>query len=730
MIIMQYVSKFVYHLLAISIFCNTMLTSALAQAQATAITSEGAEFEESITSTVTYEGEFFSQYNPNTINDMLPWIPGISLALGGNGGGPGGSSRGLGGAENILINGQRIAGKSNDARNQLSRIPAAEVDYIEIIRGTSGNLGVRSTGQIINIVLHSSLSRTNMTAEVNADLDDDGTLKPGGSFSYSRQQGKLAYLFSASAEPRYELRESFETSVNGDLSPNDSISRKEERDQTNIEFNVSASYDLTPTDRFQFNALWEEMDPPQDIARIITDLESDPIVESFEREDIDANRDGWEYGGDFEHLFPGNSRFRALAIVSRQDVDSFRERFVRDNRDDEELKDLVLNSGSVSKERILRSSFAWNISSQHNLELGLELAQNILESKLAQGVTGGTGMPTPQSGGLPALTINNANTEVEEKRYEPFVVHNWQINPRINLETELVAEFSKIEQSGDTSNKRSFRFLRPSFDFRYDLTPSIQLRARVQKLVSQLNLRDFVATSDPRDDERDTEVGNPGLSQEKTWRYEFNFEYRLPDDLGVINTKIFYEDIENVIDRIDLTPSSEEPSGVTGNIGDAEKYGLEITSSTRLNFLNLPGAIFTAGLRLEDSSVSDPILGIDRRLQQSGRGSANIGFLHDIPALALNYGFDARFSFNGGSKRFDINRIESFRSEPFMRVFVQKTAFNGVVFRLEAQNALDNGRCRIRRRFDSRISDPLPSEIERSCSDTGRQITLKVRATF
>ena len=58
------------------------------------------------------------------------------------------------------------------------------------------------------------------------------------------------------------------------------------------------------------------MDPPQVIDRIITDLESDPIEESFEHEDIDASRDGWEYGGDFEHVFPGNSRFRALTIVS------------------------------------------------------------------------------------------------------------------------------------------------------------------------------------------------------------------------------------------------------------------------------------------------------------------------------------------------------------------------------------------------------------------------------
>ena len=39
----------------------------------------------------------------------------------------------------ILINGKRTAGKNNDTQAQLRRIDADQVDYIEIIRGTSGS---------------------------------------------------------------------------------------------------------------------------------------------------------------------------------------------------------------------------------------------------------------------------------------------------------------------------------------------------------------------------------------------------------------------------------------------------------------------------------------------------------------------------------------------------------------------------------------------------------------
>ena len=102
-------------------------------------------------STVVYQAEFFAQYSPVSVNDIIDRIPGISLAL--NAGAPSGgggntnnqnNSRGLGAGAQILINGKRLAGKDNEARSQLNRIAASQVRHIEIIRGTSGDLDVRS----------------------------------------------------------------------------------------------------------------------------------------------------------------------------------------------------------------------------------------------------------------------------------------------------------------------------------------------------------------------------------------------------------------------------------------------------------------------------------------------------------------------------------------------------------------------------------------------------------
>ncbi|MDP2379776.1 MAG: TonB-dependent receptor plug domain-containing protein, partial [Pseudohongiella sp.] len=100
-------------------------------------------------STVVYPAAYFSQWSPVTAQDMMNRIPGVSSAGGGGGGfgggggpGGGGGGRGLGGGggNQILIDGKRVAGKSNEANAQLARISADKVLRIELIRGTSTDL--------------------------------------------------------------------------------------------------------------------------------------------------------------------------------------------------------------------------------------------------------------------------------------------------------------------------------------------------------------------------------------------------------------------------------------------------------------------------------------------------------------------------------------------------------------------------------------------------------------
>ena len=174
---------------ALALPARNLLFSVLALA-AGAVSGQEAETDET---SVVYEAEYFAEFSPVSANDMITRIPGIGLALNSRGGG----GRGLGGgAGEILINGQRITGKSNAGRSQLSRISADDVDYIEIIRGTSEEIDVRGGGQVVNVVLLEAPSRSSIAAEVSTDRMQDGKFAPGARLAYSGQRGRFNYLFN------------------------------------------------------------------------------------------------------------------------------------------------------------------------------------------------------------------------------------------------------------------------------------------------------------------------------------------------------------------------------------------------------------------------------------------------------------------------------------------------------------------------------------------------------
>jgi outer membrane receptor for ferrienterochelin and colicins len=712
------------HVLLFILLLNGALfsTSALAQEPTTS------------DSTVTYPAEFFAQYEPFSVNDMLDRIPGISVARGNSGGGDGGpgsssgaNRRGLGlGGDQILINGRRTTGKENEGNSQLSRIPANQVQYIEIIRGTSGNLDVRGGSQVINIVLLEAESSSSIAYEINADHLHDGELKPGGKVSLTGQRGALDYLFSAESEPRWERRKGFENSFLVDGTPNDNVSRVTTTDSQPLVFSANLGYEFGVNDIAHINAQYEDADAPFIGERTIFNFVNTPRKDIVQLDDNNNSSEFWEIGGDYEHTFANSARWKTLFIVNQKEDDNLRERF--DIGANSRELDLFLTNFNRYQERIIRSSYSFAFAGSQNLEFGIERAQTILDSSLQLGLLSGSGIASQVFGGLPE--VNDANATVEETRYESFIIHNLQINSRMSLESTLIVETSEISQSGDVNKKRDFDFIRPKVDYRFDITPSLQFRATVQKDVSQLSFNDFTANTNSADDDQNTIAGNPELRQEQSWRYDLNLEYRFNDDNGVISSNIYYHDLEDVIDRVDVSTETTIQSA-NGNIGDGERYGLSLNGSLRLNVIDQPGILVTAGLNLESSSVADPFLGIDRRLNRQGRGDYSLGLRHDMPQRNVNYGFTYRNSILDGRKVFDIDRIESYNSDPFSILFIEYQGFEGMTLRFEASNPHESERCRVRLRYSGgTIATGALSEIEDSCSHAGEKYAIKIRGTF
>lgn len=683
-------------------------------------------------STIVYPASYFAEFLPVSVNDMLNRIPGINLAMGrGRGGSGGGGSRGqrgLGSGEGeVLINGQRITGKNSGSRDQLDRISADQVDYIEIIRGTSEDIEIRGGAQVVNIVLLDVLSTSSTTVEVRSDRSQDGTIDTGGQLSYSGQSGDLNYLLHLEASPRYDASTSTELSYDPDYNLQEIRYEDSVRDE--LEYQVSANLGYRFDDQvLQLNGLYETRgNSPSYRDRGIHDLVNDRIHK--QREDSTSKRYSWEVGGDYERDFAGSGTYRFLFIVNDRDFQFTRNR--SDVIDENKTPNLYLQNRGRDRERIARTSYTFDVADAQGLEVGVEGAQTIRDSGLRMGLNV-PGERSPAYGNLVPVSVDNSESTVEEIRYEGFAVHNWQLNPRMSLESSLLMETSNIEQSGDVLNSRDFEFIKPKVDYRFDITPSLQLRARVEKDVQQLSFSDFSASADYNDDDQHTQAGNPEIRQEQSWRYELNLEMRLPDNLGVVNSQFWYRNLEDVIERVDVSHGPDDLHSARGNIGDGKRYGLNLDVSARLAMLGLPNALLTTGIRLQDSEIIDPFLGQKRRQPGASRWSTNVGFRNDMIEQSLTYGMFYAHSSNGGSGRteIDIIDIEERIEQPFLTAFVEKKAFDNFTFRLESRNITESEYCRRRTRFFGATVDGIVEEIEHYCNGSGMELAFRVSATF
>jgi len=201
----------------------------------------------------------------------------------------------------------------------------------------------------------------------------------------------------------------------------------------------------------------------------------------------------------------------------------------------------------------------------------------------------------------------------------------------MSLESSLVAEWSKITQSADLSNKRDFNFVKPKFDFRFNINNSLQAKFSLEKVVSELSFADFSRNTNDRDDDQNTFAGNPLLEPEESIRAEFGLDYRLPNDGGAINARCFYYDFDNKIGKIDISPSPTDLQSTNGNVGSDQAYGLILNTSLRLGIINVPSALLTAVLTLQESEFDDdPFTPREHGFVPFDRGGLRLGYRHGV----------------------------------------------------------------------------------------------------
>ena len=101
--------------------------------------------QEEVTNVRIFTPEDFERFAPRNALDMLSQVPGFTVRDNDQGRGLGQTSM------NVLVNGQRLSSKSEDAIDQLRRVTAENVERIEIVDGAA--LGIPGlSGQVANVI--------------------------------------------------------------------------------------------------------------------------------------------------------------------------------------------------------------------------------------------------------------------------------------------------------------------------------------------------------------------------------------------------------------------------------------------------------------------------------------------------------------------------------------------------------------------------------------------------
>ncbi len=658
---------------------------------------------------VIYEQDFFARYDPITALDMVRQVPGFRLeSTGGFGNGP--DVRGFGAAAgNVLINGKRPTTKSDSMENLLGRIAADAVLRLELIRGATGATDRDTTqgGVVVNVVLDERTAGRDPAPWKVALHYEDGAWSPFAELAAGTQRGNTKYLIGLK-------RTSFDWNVRGPEQFTSATRPAELRDEiqfregNELSLNLKSATQFSNGDTLRLNA--------KRVTKIDNGLEvSDRIIagdraELFLRSN-EGETDDFEFGGDYERDLSTNMALKLIALLSRDHGDT--DSGLDVTRGDGSAENRRSSMSSDEGETIGRLEFDWSKWGSHAIKFGGEVAHNFVESDFELFIDDGSG-PV-------AVDVPGSNTRVTERREEAFVSDSWTVSEKLNVNLGFAFEASKIEQSGDVAKSRSFTYPKPSLALTYSPSSSSQWRIRAERQVSQLDFFDFVSSSNFED--LDLDFGNPDLRPERTWHLSSTHERRF-GEIGVIEIGVFYDLIDDVEDFLPVGEGSE----IVGNIGDGERWGGSVNLTVPLTFLGLEDSRFDLTYEVQDSSVTDPVIGRKRELSGESDQTVVASFRKELPKLKAAFG--GNFNWGSTPTLFGFDELVAEAQRSHLNFHIEVRVWKGVKARFEVFNLQDRPRRRKRTVFEgSRLSQVVAFEEIRSRVD-GQWFRLTLSGLF
>ncbi len=652
-----------------------------------------------------YSAAYFEAFNALTALDMVNRVPGFSADGGGN-------VRGLGGAAgNVLIDGARPSSKES-VTTLLARIPASRVTRLELIRGAASGIDMAGHSEVLNVVREaggqgSGAYEARLEAWKGAPVTADATA------SYSGHKTGWRYSANLERDANYSRFYGDET-----LSTPDGVvieRREEDSSQDSRSWSGAASAERGAgpwTIGLNANLGTSRYDG-REPSRV---FDSGENFQELNLSDFDEESWNGEIGGDLRREITDSLSLQLIALQGYNDFSALQ---TFDHYDQGGFARLTVQTiDETSGESILRGALDWLPAEGHALQAGVESAYNFLDSAVTLAVDDGDG--------LEEIDLPVSTTKVEEYRGEAFASWAWTASDTLTLEPGLKAELSRLVQSGDGANQRSFFYLKPSLSLSWDYADQRQISLLVERDVGQLNFGDFVSSTQVN--EGQTNLGNPELEPAKTWRGRAEWRRRFWTE-GVLSLIVRYDYIQDLQDLVPVRGADGALFDAPGNLDLGKLLIGRMEASLPLRKLGLDGARFEGWYEVRNAHVDDPVTGRDRFISYRDDELWEVKFRQDFPDEGWAYGL--AYYKDGYEPVWRLDEKTVFEGDDGdLDLFVETTRFFGVTIRAAIDNIGNPDSERTRYLYDGPRDVGRLAAIETRDKFNGQHFSLGVRGVF
>lgn len=641
----------------------------------------------------------FAQFAPRTALDMLNRVPGFNIK-------EEDSDRGLGEASgNVVINGQRLSGKDNDVVTQLDRIPAADVERIEIVDGATLKIPGLS-GQVANVIVRSK-----------------------------GLSGQWAYRPEFRSYYTDPLLTRFDVSVSGTHGPVqytfglDNRGNRSGAGGPTWVYNPDRSLRETRDEEWRGNS-----DRPRASARFVYDgpraskgnlnlsfgrLLFDYLEEGTRTTDTtaltrrvteDQHGNFYEAGGDYEFgLGRGRLKFIGVGRGNRYPDETT----VIHHFTDGTAEGVRFTQVGTEREWIGRGEYRWN-GNGGEWQVSGESAFNSLDntSRLFEMQPGGA---------FDEVTLEGGIAKVNEDRYEVIGSYGRTLSPKLTMKLSAGGEYSQLKQVGAGGTTRDFYRPKGELSAAWKASPHTDVNFKLARRVGQLNFFDFLASVDVANDVENK--ANPDLVPEQSWDLEIEGVRNL-GTLGSTTLRLYGQLIDDIIDYVPIGASGESP----GNLDQASVYGIESRSTLNLDRYGLTGVRVDTDLQWQGSAVEDPLTGETRPISNSLQEGASFGLRHDVPKTDWAWGTD--FSYQLNAKNYRLTEVGRLWEGPIWGdVYIEHKNVKGLTVRAGVYNLVAADSMWDRTVYTGRRIDPV-NYVEHRDRQIGPIFSFSVRGKF